>query len=174
MKNQLLLLLCILLIGSCNRKPKAKNPPLAPTEIITDTVVANEIPKANNSLNYLGMYKGKLPCADCRGIETSLALSEDFNYSLVTKHLGKNVPPTEQTGTYSWNKDETAIILDNIKGSPNQYLVGEKTLTLLDMDGKPIAGKTAASYILRKMTEAEGEKSDVKPVTSEPKKQLAK
>src|SRR6476620_10089222 len=120
-----LILIALLLMASCNRKPKNSDPPLAPTEITTDTIVAVDIPKANNSLEYLGIYKGKLPCDDCPGVETSLELSEDFSYSMTKKFLGKPEKPLEQKGTYSWNKSETAIILDNVKGSPNQYLVGE-------------------------------------------------
>ena len=163
----IIVVIAIMLIYSCNRKPKNQNPPLAPTEVSPAEVVTTEIPKANNSLHYLGIYKGKLPCADCSRIETSLELSEDFTYTLLRKYVGKSDKAIELKGTFSWNKDETAIILDNLKDEPNHYLVGENMLTLLDMNGNPIQGKLASNYILRKMTEAEGAKTDALPANVE-------
>ena len=146
----------VLVISGCNRKPKNADPPLAPTEIVTDTVIKRTVPKANNSLAYLGFYQGNLPCNDCQGVETSIILSEDFTYSLIRKYNGKkHETPSEQSGTYSWTKDGTAIILDNVKQEPNQYLVGEKTLTQLDINGNPFEGGSAARYILKKMPELE-------------------
>lgn len=145
----------------CNRK--ADNPQPAPTEITTDSVIMPAAPTAKNSLDYLGLYKGKLPCADCAAIETALQLSEDFSYLLTRKYLGKSTKSVEQKGTFSWNEAGNAIVLDNTKDEPNQYLVGENTLTQLDMQGQKIVGKLAGNYILKKMTEAQAAKTDALP-----------
>ncbi|HLA55695.1 MAG TPA: copper resistance protein NlpE N-terminal domain-containing protein, partial [Flavobacterium sp.] len=113
--------------------------------------------------DYLGVYKGKLPCADCTGIETSLELSEDFTYLMTSKYLGKKVKTLEQKGTFSWNEAENAIVLDNKGHEPVQYLVGNNTLTQLDMSGKKITGKLAPNFILKKIPEAEAAKIDATP-----------
>src|SRR5690606_23263594 len=139
---------------------KAKNPPPAPTEITSDTVVVVDAHNARSSLDYLGMYKGKLPCADCAGIETSLQLSEGFTYSLIRTYLGKKDKIEEQKGTFSWNKAGNAIFLENLKDEPNQYFVGENTLTQLDLNGNKITGKLAESFVLRKIPEAQAAKTD--------------
>ncbi len=159
MKNTILAFALTAFIVSCNNK-KAENPPLAPTEITSDTIVEPETHSAKNSLAYLGSYKGKLPCADCSGIETSLELSEDFSYRLSRKYLGKSDKIFEQKGTYSWNKAGNAIVLDNLKDEPNQYLVGEKTLTQLDVEGNKMEGKLASLYILKKESDAQAETAD--------------
>jgi copper homeostasis protein (lipoprotein) len=160
MKNKILLLLLGISLLNCNKSPKAENPPLAPTEIVSDGMIANEQPTATNSLDYLGTYKGTMPCADCPGIETSLELSEDFTFVLTRKYVGKATKATETKGTYSWNHSENAIMLDNLKNQPNQYLVDDGSLIQLDMVGKKLEGKLSSQYILKKIPEAEAAKLD--------------
>lgn len=150
-------LLAVALTG-CSRK--TKNPPPAPTEITSDTVVQVDSHNAQNSLDYIGMYKGKLPCADCAGIETSLQLSEGFSYILQRSYLGKNTKIEERKGTFKWNDAGNTILLDNLEGEPNQYLVGENSLTQLDLNGAKIGGKLAESYTLKKITETQAAKTD--------------
>ena len=154
------ILIALIFITGCSRKPKDADPPLAPTEIVTDTVVQKKIPKANNSLKYLGTYKGQLSCGDCPDFEALLELAEDFTYTLTRKNTVKNGVAPEQKGTYSWNKSETAIILNNIKGAPNQYFVGENTLTQLGLDGKMVQGKPGKTFVLKKLTDAEAQQTD--------------
>lgn len=160
MKSKILILLLGLSLLNCNQKPTAENPAPAPTEIVSGSATENEVQTSRNSLDYLGTYKGKLPCADCAGIETSLELSEDFTYSLIRKYGGKNAKPNEMKGTFSWKEAENAIVLENVKDEPNQYFVGDHALTQLDRQGKKIEGKLAENYILRKMPEAEAAKTD--------------
>ncbi|MBA2747103.1 MAG: copper resistance protein NlpE N-terminal domain-containing protein [Flavisolibacter sp.] len=160
MKIHIIAAITIMLVCSCNRKPKDKDPPLAPTELTTDTVVAKKIPRAVNSVRYLGLYKGNLPCAGCKNVETTLELAEDFTYSLKRRHVNKNEKPTEQTGTYSWTKDETAILLDNIVDAPNEFLVGENSLMQVSNSGEMPDDIAASDFVLKKMSEAEVLKRD--------------
>src|SRR6476661_4964242 len=102
MKNQMLFLILGISMVNCQNQ-KAENPPLAPTEVVAPAEVIASEPTATNSLDYLGTYKGTLPCADCPGIETSLELTEDFNYTLTTNYKGKNNKPVESRGTFRWN-----------------------------------------------------------------------
>ena len=105
---------------------------------------------SQNSLDYIGVYKGILPCADCRGIITTIELKENATYSLKTSYQGKSIKVFEENGRFIWNDKGTTIVFNDIKNAPNQYFVGEHTLTQLDMSGKKITGELAADYILRK------------------------
>lgn len=105
---------------------------------------------SQNSLDYIGIYKGILPCADCEGIETEIVLNENLTYTLKTKYLGKGNKIFEQHGSFKWNDIGNTITLGDTENSPSQYFVGENTLTQLDMTGKKITGDLASDYILSK------------------------
>ena len=105
---------------------------------------------SQNSLDYIGVYKGILPCADCRGIITTIELKENATYSLKTSYQGKSTKVFEENGRFTWNDIGNTILFNDIKNAPNQYFVGEHTLTQLDMSGKKVTGDLAADYILRK------------------------
>ena len=76
------LFLFALLIMSCTQKVKEERI----EEIVADSsgIVVNDEHNAQNSLDYIGMYQGVVPCADCEGIETSLSLEDETNYLLKT------------------------------------------------------------------------------------------
>jgi copper homeostasis protein (lipoprotein) len=105
---------------------------------------------AKNSLDYVGTYKGILPCVDCHGLETELVINENSTFSLKTKYQGKGDKIYMQKGHFTWNKKGNIIILTDVKNAPNQYSVGEKTLTQLDVYGKKINGISSEEYILSK------------------------
>jgi heat shock protein HslJ/uncharacterized lipoprotein NlpE involved in copper resistance len=167
MKRYCTLLLMAILV-SCHPR-EAKNPPPAPTEV-AGAVMADTTHNSRNSLTYIGMYKGKLPCADCAGIETTLELAEDFSYVLNRKYLGKNDKIAEAKGSFKWNQAGNGIILSNLEGEPNQFAVGENSLTQLDLQGHKVEGKLGQGYILKKMTETEEIKSDESPTDKLPPK----
>lgn len=135
MKKSILLLL--LLVG-CQKQAAKKNE------------VDAEKHNAKNSLDYVGTYKGILPCADCQGLETEIAINENNTYTIKTKYQGKGDKVYLQKGTFSWNSKGTIIILKDVKNAPNQYFVGENTLTQLDMSGQKNKGSLADEYILSK------------------------
>ena len=85
-------------------------------------ISSSSIPLGDNSqtsLDWKGVYKGTLPCADCEGIETSLSLEDETNYVLKTNYLGKNKNSTNEVrGVYSWNEAGNTIILSGIVTSP--------------------------------------------------------
>lgn len=142
-----------LLLVSCGHKEEH---PAA--EAAKSTPDVSHSPK--RTLDYQGYYKGVLPCADCEGIETELALNDTVHYVLTTRYLGKSDAPFVTKGTYVWNADETHVRLNNNGDGPNEYVVSENQLTQLDVEGKPITGQLATRYILQKMKvdEATGEK----------------
>ena len=102
------------------------------------------------SNDFIGVYKGVLPCADCKGITTTLELKENATYSLKTSYQGKSEKVFEEKGRFTWNHNINSIVLNDIKNAPNQYLVGKNSLTQLDMSGNKISGNLASNYILRK------------------------
>ncbi len=161
MKN-ILILVSLVLMG-CNKSKLEKDPIPAPTEITSDTVVEVESHNSRNSLDYIGLYSGELPCADCAGIKTTLEVNEGFTFILTKIYEGKNPHKDETKGSYSWNDSGNTIILDNLAGEPNRFLVIENGLVQLDLNGERIEGKLANHYILKKMSENEAAKTDAKP-----------
>jgi copper homeostasis protein (lipoprotein) len=102
------------------------------------------------STDVTGNYTGVLPCADCKGIATELLLNADSTFYKKSDFLGKEKPLViEERGTYTWNDSLKVIILDKVMGG-NQYAVGNKTLTHLDMEGKVNSGEDADKFVLRK------------------------
>ncbi|WP_373523060.1 copper resistance protein NlpE [Aquiflexum sp.] len=102
------------------------------------------------SLDYLGIYSGILPCADCEGIEVTLELGSGDSYTRKSTYLGKDDNKViESSGTFSWNEAGNTITL-NDEDFPNQYFVGENVLFHLDIDGNRITGDLAENYKLNK------------------------
>lgn len=115
---------------------------------------AQPLPSGDNSmvsLDWNGNYTGTLPCADCQGIETAIALNKDGSYLMKTKYLGKSDMVNEKTGKFTWNTAGNTITLDGISNAPSQYFVGENVLIQLDMAGKKITGNMAELYQLKKV-----------------------
>ena len=121
------------------------------TAMVGDSSAADKAHTTQNSLDWSGMYKGVLPCADCEGIETVLLLNADNTYLLQTKYLNKgDAPAIEKTGGFTWNTEGNTVILSGIENAPNQYFVAENKIIQLDMAGQKIEGKLAEKYVLVK------------------------
>ncbi|MFR9166519.1 MAG: copper resistance protein NlpE [Dysgonomonas sp.] len=136
-------------VWSCTSNAKKENENTDVLEISEN--VADNAHSAMNSLDYMGTYKGTLPCADCDSIETAIVLNEkDYIISTTLFKNGKTASSVEK-GTYSWNDAGNTITLDSIKNAPNKYFVGENTLRQLDMDGNKIEGNLADMYVLKKV-----------------------
>lgn len=98
-----------------------------------------------------GIYNGFLPCADCAGIKTSLALNKNNSYVMITQFVGKSPRDFVEKGKFVWNEEANRIILTPRKGTTtHQYFVGEEMLIKLDNNGDLITGKLADKYILHR------------------------
>ena len=151
MKNCSLLIPFILLLSSCDPKPKTETATVVDTTPNLDSARTIVITKKPRLADYQGTYKGTLPCADCSGIRMEIALRNDSTYQLKTTYLGKgDEKPLLKEGTYSWNKSDSLITLIGVTGQPNTYQVGYNTISQLDMDGTKVLGPSAKRYILRK------------------------
>jgi uncharacterized lipoprotein NlpE involved in copper resistance len=106
---------------------------------------------AQNNTMWSGIYKGFLPCADCMGIKTSLALNANNSYILITQNTGKSVRDFVEKGKFTWAENANTIVLTSRDGATtHQYLIGDNTLTQLDNSGNKVSGKDAERYILHR------------------------
>lgn len=138
----------------CDKKEKSETSNEVSPDSTATGVIDNHTAKM--SLDYVGSYKGITPCADCEGIETIVFLTDESNYVVRTKYLGKkDAKMNEQKGTYSWNEEGSTVILTGIENGPSQYFVGENYVMQLDREGNKITGDLADKYILQKQTLSE-------------------
>ena len=106
---------------------------------------------AQNSLDWPGIYNGFTPCADCKGVKTTLALNKNNSYILITQYVGKSEREFVEKGKFTWgNKSNTIVLTPRNSSTTQQYFVGEKMLIQLDSNGNRISGKLADRYILRR------------------------
>lgn len=141
MKKNILLFLSISVISCQNHS-------------VSDKKANEEIThNARNPIDYVGTYKGILPCADCDGMDTEIAINENSTFSIKTKYEGKGDKVFMQKGNFVTNKQGNVIILTNVRNGSNKYLVGENTLTQLDIYGKKSTGSFADDYVLSKQSE---------------------
>lgn len=149
MKKIFVLGVSLCLLYSCGNSSKSQDEKASVDEF---SAIAKEVSdtehNAKNSLDYKGTYQGSLPSASGMGMDVVITLS-DSTYIKKVSYIGKKDGAFEEKGIYLWNSQGNTITL---KGSdaPNQYFVGENTLTQLDMDGKRITGELADMYILHK------------------------
>lgn len=109
-----------------------------------------EQPEAKSSIDFIGSYKGVLPCADCEGIETLITLNPDESFSIKQTYLGKEDKPFEEIGSYEWMEDGNRLMFEDTESNITYYLVTDGKLTMLDSEGNPVEGPNAANYELNK------------------------
>lgn len=158
-----LLALVFIAFISCNKNKIDANPEPAPTEITSDTVVEVDGHNAQNSLDYIGMYSGKIFCKGCDAITATLELNEGFTFILSKGSNDKKTISEEIKGTFLWNDKGNTIILDNLAGEPNKFFVKENALVQLNQDGNQFSDNLADKYVLTKMSEGEASKTDSNP-----------
>lgn len=97
---------------------------------------------------WAGTYVGKLPCADCEGIATTLVLNSDNTYTLSQEYLGKENSKFEGTGTIEWAEDQANFILRPTEGEATAYRLVDGVVYVLDAEGNIVEGETAEFYKL--------------------------
>lgn len=106
---------------------------------------------SQNSLDWAGVYRGLLPCADCEGILMELELNTDLTYELSYQYQGASSEVIKEKGNFKWNNSGSKITLIGKDQEVNRkYQVGENQLFSLDGDGNRITGELADMFILRK------------------------
>jgi len=140
-KNVWLIVMVVLIPGFLLCKPQSKS---------GKSFMATDIYNSQNSLDWQGTYVGVLPCADCQGIQKTIYLYQDGGYRVRIQYLGKGIHPVELTGKIDWAADGNSIILTELNGQQQSYLVAEDRLMQLDGNGSKITGTLATRYILSK------------------------
>jgi uncharacterized lipoprotein NlpE involved in copper resistance len=134
----------------CKKDEKQDNLIVDDSLFESEEMIESDSHNASNALDFLGIYKGTLPCADCEGIETIIELGSGNSYIKKTTYLGsENQNVNETSGTFTWNEAGNTITLSN-EEMPNQYFVGENVLFHLDIEGNRISGDLAEKYQLKK------------------------
>lgn len=106
---------------------------------------------SQNALDWEGIYRGILPCADCEGIQTTVYLNKDLSYNIKSRYMGKSDSVFQSSGHFIWNKEGSQISLkSNTNEETLQYQVGENVLIQLDQQGEKITGVLADHYMLSK------------------------
>ena len=145
MKESLLILAAALAMVSCGGNAQQK---AATAGTQQTTAAAPDMHNAETSLDYLGVYKGTLPAADCPGIETTLTLKPDGTYSLHEEYLERDAR-FDAEGAYTLHGN-----LLTLEGSDTTwYKVEENRLRRLTTDRKEVEGPLAEHYVLRKTAE---------------------
>lgn len=143
------LAVCFLFVSAgCGetRNEATIEPEMVEISLATDTVHTTR-----SSVDYAGTYKGITPCADCEGIETTLAVNTDSTFSFTTLYMGKgDGKAVVKTGKYVW-VDGGTIQLEGITDGPSKFKVGEGRMWQLDMQGNKVEGELADKYILTKI-----------------------
>jgi heat shock protein HslJ len=100
---------------------------------------------SQNALDWAGIYRGVIPCADCEGIETVVVLRQDGGFTALSRYLGKGDGEVfSREGRFTWNAAGNTVALDG----DAQYFVGEGHLVRLAQDGSRITGPLADRYVL--------------------------
>ena len=99
---------------------------------------------------WTGTYRTTLPCSHCAGIRLDLTLYRDATYDLLTQELGTDHPPITRRGGFTFNSEETRIMLD-AKGQGRSFdILPPDSLRMLDRNGQPVTGPDAYRFILKK------------------------
>jgi len=93
--------------------------------------------------DWVGVYAGTMPCADCPGIQTTVELHQDSTYTIQTKYLDKSDELFTETGKFQWSAQGNSIILDN--DLLKELLMEQDKLTAL-FDGKTESSIPAEHY----------------------------
>lgn len=120
-----------------SKSPASTSPSPTPTQVSTQSLTET--------------YAGKLPCADCEGIEEELTLTKNSanattgTFILKDTYLGKSIEPISSTGKFEIqtgtpNDPETKVLALNPDNQDevSYFLMADNTLKMLDKEKKEI------------------------------------
>ena len=135
------MILPVLLTGlfavSCSKKEEAKTEtPQAVEADSTQQAQPEEAAKAEAPKKHVGEFSGKVPCADCPGIETKLTLNEDGSFLLDETYLEKKDGQFNAKGSYEVSEDGAFVTLkEEGNDKPRVFLVEEDAVYLVEKVG---------------------------------------
>ena len=134
------MILPVLLTGlfavSCSKKEEAKAETPQAVEADSAQAQPEEAAKAEAPKKHVGEFSGKLPCADCPGIETKLTLNEDGSFLLDETYLEKKDGQFNAKGSYEVSADGAFVTLkEEGNDKPRVLLVEEDAAYLVEKVG---------------------------------------
>ena len=134
------MILPVLLTGlfavSCSKKEEAKTETPQAVEADSAQAQPEEAAKAEAPKKHVGEFSGKLPCADCPGIETKLTLNEDGSFLLDETYLEKKDGQFNAKGSYEVSADGAFVTLkEEGNDKPRVFLVEEDAVYLVEKVG---------------------------------------
>lgn len=134
------MILPVLLTGlfavSCSKKEEAKVETPQAVEADSAQAQPEEAAKADAPKKHVGEFSGKLPCADCPGIETKLTLNEDGSFLLDETYLEKKDGQFNAKGSYEVSEDGAFVTLkEEGNDKPRVFLVEEDAVYLVEKVG---------------------------------------
>ncbi len=134
------MILPVLLTGlfavSCSKKEEAKVETPQAVEADSAQAQPEEAAKADAPKKHVGEFSGKLPCADCPGIETKLTLNEDGSFLLDETYLEKKDGQFNAKGSYEVSEDGAFVTLkEEGNDKPRVFLVEEDAAYLVEKVG---------------------------------------
>ena len=134
------MILPVLLTGlfavSCSKKEEAKTETPQVVEADSAQAQPEEAAKAEAPKKHVGEFSGKLPCADCPGIETKLTLNEDGSFLLDETYLEKKDGQFNAKGSYEVSEDGAFVTLkEEGNDKPRVFLVEEDAAYLVEKVG---------------------------------------
>ena len=134
------MILPVLLTGlfavSCSKKEEAKAETPQTVEADSAQAQPEEAAKAEAPKKHVGEFSGKVPCADCPGIETKLTLNEDGSFLLDETYLEKKDGQFNAKGSYEVSADGAFVTLkEEGNDKPRVFLVEEDAAYLVEKVG---------------------------------------
>lgn len=139
-------------LSACNQTSK-NSQHTAADSTAHETAAADNAHTSQNSLDWSGTYEATIPCADCEGIKTNIALKSNNTFIIVSEYINKN-SKVEDSGKIMWHNNGSVVHLTG-KETDIKLKVGENKLIGLDQEGHEIDGPNAHLYVYNKV---EGEK----------------
>ncbi len=112
--------------------------------------------KTTADANYVGIYRGIMPCADCGGVITELTLQDDNTCIVKRLYIGRSEEVFENKGVYKWDQDNLEILLklDGEQEEYNRFHYSDEGLSKLDRYGQNIYTNLKNSYMLSRYDDA--------------------
>ena len=134
------MILPVLLTGlfavSCSKKEETKAETPQAVEADSAQAQPEEAAKAEAPKKHVGEFSGKVPCADCPGIEMKLTLNEDGSFLLDETYLEKKDGQFNAKGSYEVSEDGAFVTLkEEGNDKPRVFLVEEDAAYLVEKVG---------------------------------------
>ena len=155
-RNAALLALALSCLAVAGCKREAEAPPTAPVAAApaaeVKSAVISEVDHGSPASAapafdvkaFAGTYGGTLPCADCPGIDTSIAFTPEGGYTMSEVYQGGDASSFTLKGTWTVKEDGKTLLLDpEDKQEMDRWftVVSPTELRALDREGKSIDSK---------------------------------